>query len=135
MALILKVANYLKLLNTNYFKLQLVMRDAILMGYKNQRKGLISAEKNCYFKHERFFTILSFFCYFIREHIFIVFTDKAFKFFSVLQSNVGQLWHFSFQHFICLWRWISGPQIWLIKWVSNLPGNVWTVIQKMLFQG
>jgi transposase len=30
----------------------------------------------------------SIFCYFLSEHIFMVFTDKTFKFFSILQSNV-----------------------------------------------
>lgn len=67
------------------------MRDALLICHQNLQKstkGLDFWLKNCYFKHEHILVFYLPFCYFIREHILMVLTDKTFKFFSVLQSNV-----------------------------------------------
>ncbi len=61
------------------------------MCHQNLQKStkiLDFCSKNCYFKYERILVFYLLFCYFIGEHIFMVFTDTTFKFFSILQSNV-----------------------------------------------
>jgi hypothetical protein len=67
------------------------MKVTRLIYHKEQLKSkerFAFVIKICYFKCERIKVFYPIFCYFIYEHILMIFTDKTFKFFSVLQSNV-----------------------------------------------
>ena len=117
------------------FKLQLVMRDALLMCHQNLQKSTKTVNfrpKNCYFKDERILPFYLIFCHFIRDHIFMFFTGKTFKssVWSALASSLSGISYVyeckSNFHKVDLksaWKCLKISSIFM-KWISNLTDKV-----------